>query len=449
MENKQYVGFIEPKIEEQEEQGAYFLGASPVPQKPILQTDADWEDALPKEEEQNLFGIETFNCVAFNATSQIETYEKIAFGEDNNYSDRWLGIIAGTDPNKGGNDPQVVYEAIRKYGLIPEEMLPFSEDIKNVEEYYSFKGGDKDTCYEAGKKWLSQKRFMHEWIFKPSDSPELKLLGMKQAYNYSPLALAVYAWNQNSNGIYVALGNSNHWTGAYGLKDKLIKVYDSYDPFKKLVDQEIKWCKRIHIEKISEVDQKKISIIQQLLNLSKKLLDLLLKKKLKNDTIKPMEIIPPKVEPIKPEVIPTSQEIPFRGDTIIDTNQELPDALLNCLLWAETRSSLDYIPFSALNAIGDKNLKDKAYGCLQIRLPVILDVNRRYKLNYKPNDLLGNSELSIKICTLYLRMWANKAHLKREANVQDCCRIFNGGPSGHWKTSTIPYWNSIKEHFDL
>lgn len=443
---KEYVGFIEPKIEEQEEQGAYFLGASPVPQNPILEDDADWEESLPKEEEQNLFGIETFNCTGFNTTSQIETYEKRAFNEDNNYSDRWVGIIAGTDPTRGGNDPQLIYEAIRKYGLIPEEMLPFTSDIKNAQEYFSFNGGDKEACYKAGQEWLKRKKFMHEWVFKPNDSAEVKLRAVQTAYKYSPLAIAVSAWNKDARGLYVALGNPNHWTGSYGLQQTFYKVSDSYDPFRKLVDQELKWCKRIHIEKIltrPEIE-KNNGILRAIINVIKAFF---LDPQQAQEATKAIEenIIP--IEPPKPVVAPVVERL--NEYSFVDTSKDLPKEIINFLLWAETRSSLDKMTTSALNAIGDKNLVDKAYGCLQIRQPVVTDVNRKYGLNHKAQDCLGNLDLSVKICNLYLRMWANKAYLKREPTVQDICRTWNGGPSGWKRNSTQAYWNAIKTNFSL
>ena len=231
-------GFLPPVFEPE----AYFLGSSPIPQK-VLEPLGDWTDSLPTDEPQSLRGIETSNCTAFGTTNQIEQYEFKAFGERNNYSDRWLGIVAGTTPV--GNDPQKVYEAVRKFGLIPEAMLPFRDDFQTAEEYYSFKGADMDACYVEGKRWLEQKSFLHEWVFGPdaTNKPEK----MKTALQYSPLALAVNAWTLR-DGKYVAIGNENHWTTCFNFNG-LEKIFDSYDPFRKIVDQPVHFCKRIHLEK--------------------------------------------------------------------------------------------------------------------------------------------------------------------------------------------------------
>ena len=125
------------------------------------------------------------------------------FGQKINYSDRWVGIIAGT--GEGGNDPHTVCEAIRKYGLIPEEMLPFRDDLKDINEYYSFKGANKEACYEAGRKWLEQYDFKHEWVYSGYIPEDEKKNNRKVALKMSPLGISVYAWGQDSSGIFVGV----------------------------------------------------------------------------------------------------------------------------------------------------------------------------------------------------------------------------------------------------
>lgn len=264
---KKYGGFIKPVIEKE----AYFLGASPVPSR-VIQDDGDWEDSLPVDEKQYRAWIETSNCTGFGATTQIEMYERKAFGEINNYSDRWVGIISGTTLQ--GNDPQKVYEAIRKYGLIPEEMLPFSDDIMTIDDYYSFKGADKEACYRAGREWLAKKRFMHEWVFDASQPADEKITNIKTALKFSPLAVAVTAWHQNDKGVFIQKGTENHWTAMFG-HEEFSKILDSYEPYKKLVDHNFNYCKRIYIEKIS-LTVEQISIFQKILQALKEILGITL-----------------------------------------------------------------------------------------------------------------------------------------------------------------------------
>ncbi len=156
--------------------------------------------------------------------------------------------MAGTKPP--GNDPQAVYEAIRKYGLIPEEMLPYSDDLQSVEEYYSFKGADREACLAEGRRWLEKYDFAHEWAFKQSDTADDKIKNMEISLKTSPLACAVYAWYADGEGFYIKAGPENHWTLVYALDQvgRLVeKVSDTYEPFMKDCAQEMLFCKRIYI----------------------------------------------------------------------------------------------------------------------------------------------------------------------------------------------------------
>ena len=224
----------------------YVLGASAVP-RVVLREDGNWNDFLPEAELQNKRSLETYDCTGFATLNAIETLQLYLFNEKVNYSDRWVGIIAGT--TEGGNDPHIVAEAIRKFGLIPEEMLPFSDDLATIDEYYSFKGADKEACYRAGKEWLERNDFKHEWVFLPEQSVEEKIKALKYTLKLSPLGISVLAWNRNSKGIYAGNGVPNHWTLEYAFPDNLQRIFDSYDPFKKLVEQSILFAKRYWIAK--------------------------------------------------------------------------------------------------------------------------------------------------------------------------------------------------------
>ncbi len=96
-------------------------------------------------------------------------------------------------------------------------------------------------------------------------------------------------------------------------------------------------------------------------------------------------------------------------------------------------------------AIGDRHMKDKAYGALQVRKPCVDDVNRRFGTQYKAQDCLGNRELSVSVCQKYLEMYATRTRLGREPTFEDMARIWNGGPNGHKKESTNGYWSKVKK----
>jgi hypothetical protein len=96
-------------------------------------------------------------------------------------------------------------------------------------------------------------------------------------------------------------------------------------------------------------------------------------------------------------------------------------------------------------AIGDKKLANKAYGNLQIRQPCVDDVNRKFGTNYRAEDCLGNKELSAWICREYINMYATEKRLKHTPTDQDKARIWNGGPNGYKKPSTVSYWANVQK----
>ncbi len=96
-------------------------------------------------------------------------------------------------------------------------------------------------------------------------------------------------------------------------------------------------------------------------------------------------------------------------------------------------------------AIGDKNLSEPAYGSHQIRQPVCDDVNRHFGTKYRAEQMLGNRKLSEKVCELYLSIWATEARIGRKVTDQDRARIWNGGPKGWQKKSTLGYWVKIQK----
>lgn len=251
-------GFIKPKIEEKH----FVLGASPLTQK-VLQPNGQWLEFLPPFEPQQK-QFETSNCSSFNTLKPLEILLRKLTLFDDNYSDRFLGIMAGTFPP--GNDPHVVCEAIRKTGLIEEPLLPFSDDLEDVTEYYSFKGGDVTLCKAKGIEWTRTWNFGHEWL-KPKD--------MKQALRFSPLAVAVVAWQKNKYYYKRPEQDDNHWTAIVGYKEnEYWIVYDSYMEGGSAIKY-LEWnypfvyIKRFHLAVQPEITEKINWIKQTLLALKK------------------------------------------------------------------------------------------------------------------------------------------------------------------------------------
>lgn len=99
------------------------------------------------------------------------------------------------------------------------------------------------------------------------------------------------------------------------------------------------------------------------------------------------------------------------------------------------------------NAVGDRNLANKAYGCLQIRQPYLDDVIAEFPQlkGEKAEALLGNRNLSTSVFEAYMEIYATPARLGRPVTDQDRARIHNGGPDGWKKQSTAAYWNKVSK----
>ncbi len=96
------------------------------------------------------------------------------------------------------------------------------------------------------------------------------------------------------------------------------------------------------------------------------------------------------------------------------------------------------------NAIGDTQLADKAYGCLQVRQPCVDDYNRAHSTSHQAKDCLGNRQLSVQICEWYTNHYATEQRLGHAPTDEDRARIWNGGPNGFKKQSTAGYWTRVR-----
>lgn len=251
-------GFLKPRIEPKN----YVLGASPLVQN-ILQPDGQWTEYLPEFEPQ-LKQFETYNCTSFNTLNCIEVLLKRQNRLDNNFSDRFVGIKAGTYPP--GNDPHTVAEAIRHAGVIIEPLLPFTEEIDSIQAYYSYKGGNEPLCTQKGLEWTETWDFGHEYV--PVNTKAL-MEGLK----LSPLGISVFAWQKNGDKFYKRPEQQdNHWTMLVGYKEgEYWIVDDSYlqdgTPIKHLEwDYPFGYAKRFHLSLRPEI-KKKLNLMERLLKI--------------------------------------------------------------------------------------------------------------------------------------------------------------------------------------
>jgi hypothetical protein len=95
-------------------------------------------------------------------------------------------------------------------------------------------------------------------------------------------------------------------------------------------------------------------------------------------------------------------------------------------------------------AIGDGGM---SYGDRQIQQVAIDDVNRYYGTQYTHQDAFDPA-CSEEIFELYTKYWAAKLEKreKRAATEEDIVRIWNGGPRGWKRDSTLKYLKKYKKY---
>lgn len=127
------------------------------------------------------------------------------------------------------------------------------------------------------------------------------------------------------------------------------------------------------------------------------------------------------------------------------------DCLLKCIRQVETGGE----PNGGADAVGDKG---RSHGHYQIQQGTI-DYASKYDSflsGVKATDLSGTTgkltpderkALSEKIMKANWAQVATANSDRREKNwlCEDLARVHNGGPSGHTKDSTKPYWDKVKD----
>lgn len=231
-------GLIIPEIETKEEGAEHLLGSIERFKGAIINHSGNWLAFQPLEEVQAKRNVDVQGCVSFGTLNAIETLEYKLTGVRPNYSDRALAILSGT--TRAGNDPHKVCEAIRKYGLVPEEMLPFEESM-TWDEYYTISEEKRKEIEKEGQKWLDKWDFAHEWLWSKGVPVSEKVKRIREALTKGTIGLSVYGWMKDENGNYYKPNGvtDNHWAMGIVPDSEFTKttVFDSYDPFlKKLVE---------------------------------------------------------------------------------------------------------------------------------------------------------------------------------------------------------------------
>jgi hypothetical protein len=227
-------------IYEQPKQEDFVFGDASI-DAPVLQPDGNWTAYLPKTELQNLNLIETYACASFGTLNCIEILLRRLYNFEDNFSDRYLAKISGTQYIRG-NSPHTVAEIIRHNGAIDEHSWPFTADVTTFERFYTTPPA---VLADEAKRFNEHYTLRHDYV--PNDPTS-----MMEALKYSPLGMSVYGWTKLENGLYAAgNGADTHWVCVYGYeKDIHWKVFDSYDNTFKMVEWKHRplTVKRYHIE---------------------------------------------------------------------------------------------------------------------------------------------------------------------------------------------------------
>lgn len=198
----------------------YVLGGTETLGGTLLRPDRDWRPFIPKHQETQNRGFETYACTNFGTANALEILRKALYGEEADFSDRWYAKASGTTITNRGNSPHTVAEFARKNGLIEEQKWPFDDSVKDAATFYA---DFPEPLFADAKGLLTTYVVGHEWV-------PLTAEHIYNALQYSPLGFSVYAWRKDGDLYYKPAGvNDNHWTCCvYAEWEKYWLVLDSY-----------------------------------------------------------------------------------------------------------------------------------------------------------------------------------------------------------------------------
>lgn len=195
----------------------------------ILQLDGQWDDFLPTYEPQFEPGFDTDGCSVWGTLNTLEILVYRLTGQKPNYSERYNYILTPVSPP--GQNPHLVAECVRKYGVIDNVDLPMADSFADFTQPNPM----LTQWLLKGRDWLEVHAMTHDWLW--DDTPlslDQKHEAITLALKFSPVSVSVTAWNEQ-DGVYVDLGlPNNHWCVCYGYNELGWKIFDSYDQTEKI-----------------------------------------------------------------------------------------------------------------------------------------------------------------------------------------------------------------------
>lgn len=196
-----------------------------------------WKPYLPKKEIQKKGKLETSFCTIFGTANAYETLSKFkGFDLPKNFSERYNGVIAQITPT--GGSPHQAGESFRLFGVIADELLPFSDKLKSWEEYAS-PNPMLEEFITLGQENLRKYRFGHEFIhYQEKDFTPGKIIA---GLGRGPVCASVSAWREK-DGLYRKFAPDGHWVQVVDYKEgEYWELFDSYEPVLKRYEWDAKF----------------------------------------------------------------------------------------------------------------------------------------------------------------------------------------------------------------
>lgn len=330
--------------------------------------------------------------------------------------DAFIEILSGT--TKQGNSLKAPVDTVYRHGVIPAHHLPLKDGM--TWEQYMAPERVTEAHKRLGQEFLRRFRINYEKV------PRNQFL---EALKEDLLDVAGHGWPAPVNGVYprseVAF---NH---AFALATNSIAALDNYLPFTKTLAKDFlffDWGYSLSITNQNPFPDETVSLFE---TLQKYGLLAFFAEALRRFT---EATDSPALPPVVPRDAP-------RPSTPPPTPPLSLEPLIQALIEVESGGD-DW-------AVGDRHLIDKAYGPLQIRRPVCIDVNRKLGTQYRPQDMLGNRQLSITVFKAYMDIYCTAERLGRAVTNEDRARVWNGGPTA-WEPgnkmykATNAYWDKVK-----
>lgn len=243
----------------------------------VINFTGNWLPYLPDKEAQSRRGIETNGCTIWASLNAIETLLALK-GYKVNYSDRYLANVAfskGKLNPSSGADPRNVVEIIRTIaGCLNEGIVPWTEEIKTVEEFYGISAVELAKLIKEGERWFDKWELNYKLLWGGNPTQTDKRALIEDALAKGTVCASVVAWSMGEDGKYTKVPGSpdGHWTQiAHAPKDKYV-IFDSYDGYLKDLDPLYDF-NRAMIFYLTPA-QPRLNILQQIINVLRQIIGL-------------------------------------------------------------------------------------------------------------------------------------------------------------------------------